>query len=94
MPTVRNASNQESQGPVAQLLEHTERILELESQLRLARLVRRLIRVSIIGVVIGIFAIYIFNVLVWQDHKFKDLTDWPAAILLLLMVAYIIGYYI
>lgn len=94
MPTVRNASNQESQGPVAQLLEHTERILELESQLRLARLLRRLIRVSIIGVVIGIFAIYIFNVLVWQDHKFKDLTDWPAAILLLLMVAYIIGYYI
>ena len=75
-------------------MEHTERILELESQLRLARLVRRLIRVSIIGVVIGIFAIYIFNVLVWQDHKFKDLTDWPAAILLLLIVAYIIGYYI
>jgi hypothetical protein len=93
MPTARN-SIQASAGPVAQLLVYTEEILELESQLRIARTLRRLLRLSFFAVFVGIFLIYIFNVLEWRDHRFKDLTDWPAIILLILMIAYIIGFYI
>jgi hypothetical protein len=60
MPLSRNSSTQVSQGPVAQLLIYTEEILELESQLRLARILRRLLRLSTFGAFIGFFAIYIF----------------------------------
>lgn len=94
MPTARNSSIQASAGPVAQLLVYTEEILELESQLRLARTLRRLLRLSFVSVFVGIFLIYIFNVLEWRNHKLKDLTDWPAIILLILMIAYIVGFYI
>ena len=94
MPRAQNIGDQGSQGPVAQLLTHTEQILALESQLRQARLLRKLVRVSILSVIIGVFAIYAFNVLTWEDHKLKDLTDWPAFILIVLMIAYIIGYYV
>ena len=94
MPTARNSSIQTSAGPVAQLLVYTEEILELESQLRLARTLRRLLRLSFVSVFVGIFLIYIFNVLEWRNHKLKDLTDWPAIILLILMIAYIAGFYI
>jgi hypothetical protein len=93
MPAARNTGSPASEGPVAQLLTYTEIVLELESQLRLAKLLRRLLRLSMSGAFVGIFAIYIFNVLTWQDHKLKDLTDWPAIILVLLMIAYVVGYY-
>ena len=92
MSPARNSNNQASQGPIEQLLTYTEEILELESQLRLARTMRRLFRLSLFGAFAGFFAIYIFNVIEWQNHKVKDLTDWPAIILLIAMIGFIIYY--
>jgi Protein of unknown function (DUF4231) len=92
MPATRNSSTQESEGPVAQLLIYTEEILELENQLQLAKILRRLFRLSSFGAFIGFFAIYAFNVVEWRDHKVKDLTDWPAIILELAMIGFIVYY--
>jgi hypothetical protein len=53
---------------------------------------RRLLRLSVFGASIGFFIIYIFNVIEWRNHKLKDLADWPAVILELAMVGFIIYY--
>jgi len=92
MPATRNSSTQESEGPVAQLLIYTEEILELENQLQLAKILRRLFRLSSFGAFIGFFVIYAFNIVEWRDHKVKDLTDWPAIILELAMIGFIVYY--
>jgi Protein of unknown function (DUF4231) len=94
MPAISDASNQAAKGPVAQLLVYTEQILDIESQLRQAKLLRTLLRLSQSGIFIGVFALYVFNVVTWRDHKLKDLTDWPVSILLVFMAAYIAGYYL
>lgn len=84
--------NQATQGPVAQLLMYTQEILELESQLQTAQTLRRILRVSVFSVFVGAVLLYIFNVLAWQDHVLKKQVDWPVAILLIFMLAYIIIY--
>lgn len=92
-PSARNSTNQELQGPVAQLLKYTAEILELESQLRTARALRRLLRLCMFSIFIGIFSLYVFNVVAWEQHVLKREVDWPACILLILMIAYTIIYY-
>jgi Protein of unknown function (DUF4231) len=92
MPPSRNNGTQGSEGPVAQLLIHTEEILGLESQLRRARILRRLLRLSAFGAFIGFFVIYVFNAVEWRNHRIKDLTDWPAIILEVAMIGFIVAY--
>ena len=95
MPTVRNNNDtQVAQGPIAQSLKFTEDILELESKLRIARTARRLVRLSIFSVFVGILLLYVFNVVTWEDHVLKREVDWPVSILLIFMIIYIIFYYV
>jgi hypothetical protein len=95
MPTPRstNSGSQLSQGPIEQALAYTEKILELESQLRVARILRRLIRLCIFSIFGGAFSLYIFNVLAWHDHVVKLQVNWPVSILLILMTLYVVIYY-
>lgn len=91
MPPARSGGQQETQGPVAHLLMYTREILELESKLRIARILRRFVRASTFFIVAGIVGLYVFNVVEW--HK---ITLWvinlPVVLIILGMIVSLIVY--
>ena len=91
MPTA-SRDLQEVEGPVAHLIKYTQEILELESLLRTARTLRRLLRFSLFFVIVGAVTLYIINVLEWHKINLK-LINWPVGLLIALVLTYI-GFYV
>ena len=66
MPTARSGGQPEEQGPVAHLLRYTQEILELESRLKAARLLRRFFHLGVIFLFLAAVGLYLINVFEWH----------------------------
>jgi hypothetical protein len=93
MPTARIGDEPKTQGPVEQLLIYTREILELQSLLSTARLLRRLMRLSIFIVAAGALSLYAINIIEWHKMNLK-LINWPMALIIALALVYIITYFV
>lgn len=91
MPPTNRQSAQDGQGPVEQLLAYTKEILTLEASLRTARIARHFFRISIIAVPLIIIGLYVATDLTWHKVNLRS-EYWPATIVLLTLIAYIIFY--
>jgi hypothetical protein len=91
MPTARSGGQQEEQGPVAALLEYRKEILELESRLRRARLLRRFFRLSLSCIFLAGLTLYLVNIFEAHKANLKPV-NWPLAILIVLAAIYCISY--
>jgi hypothetical protein len=91
MPPANRHSAQDSQGPIEQSLTYTKEILTLEARLRTARVARRFFRISATMLPLGIIGLYVLTDLTW--HKINLRSEyWPAIIVFLALIAYIIAY--
>jgi hypothetical protein len=76
-------------GPVELLLEHSEKILRLESELREARIVRALFVATAIGIPGELVGLYIATAVTWHKYNMKAIW-WPAAIVSVVLVAFVV----
>lgn len=80
-------------GPVEQLLSYTEEILEIQARLRRARFFRRLARISMVTVPLGIVGVWVLNALTW--HKVKVVSiNIPAILIIIIFGIYLAVYLI
>jgi len=76
-------------GPVELLLEHSEKILRLESELRQARIFRALFVATAIGIPGELIGLYIATALTWRKYNMRTIW-WPAIIITIVLVAVVV----
>lgn len=84
-------STTDSAGPVELLLAHSEKILSLESELRLARIFRALLVATVVGIPSSILGLYIATALTWQKYNMKTIW-WPAVIVDIILIVIVSVY--
>lgn len=84
-------STTDSAGPVELLLAHSEKILSLESELRLARIFRALLVATVVGIPSSILGLYIATALTWQKYNMKTIW-WPAVIVDIILIVIVLVY--
>jgi hypothetical protein len=92
MPPMSDTTHaNDSRGPVELLLDHSEKILRLESDLRIARILRALFVTAIIAIPGGFAALYVATAVTWRKFNMV-VVWWPAMIVILLLCGFVFVY--
>jgi len=86
-----NTTNTADAGPVELLLDYSEKILRLESELRTARIFRALFVTAITLIPGGIFGLWAATALTYRRYNMRAIW-WPAILILIILIIYVIGY--
>jgi hypothetical protein len=89
MPDIGNTTD--ALGPVELLLEHSEKILSLESELRLARILRALFVTAIVAIPSGLLGLYVATALTWRRYNMRTIW-WPTMIVIIILCVFVIIY--